>query len=135
MNNTLKTVQSKPQQAGIYADAHSVRLTCWLGCIYFILFRRLHKRGNKERLSLFLKNAVKVCALFAPFLLFQSYGISLIKHNSTLRHSFTSGMMSFWQPEFIFQIFTSIFYPFYAIGYCFIVFFSILTFVSFAYSS
>lgn len=74
-------------------------------------------------MKLFLNNIIKVFLLFIPFLLFQSYGIGLLKFNLRVHQSFTNGLMAFWRPEFIFQIWTYIFYPLYAIGYCILAFF------------
>jgi len=112
----------KYKENGITCDAHPVSLRAWLYCIYSIFVRRLHQQGKRKKWSLFLKSVMKVCAMFLPFLLFQSYGIGLLKFNLRPHQSFTEGLIAFWRPEFIFQIWTNIFYPLYAIGYCVLVF-------------
>jgi hypothetical protein len=66
-----------------------------------------------------LKN---VSMLFIPFLLFQSYGGGILRYNMKMKHPFTEGWMNFWKPEFIFQAWTNIFYPIYAIAFTILVF-------------
>ena len=62
-------------------------------------------------------NIILTVILLFIVALFQSYGSGLLLYNFQLRHSFTEGFMSFIRPVFIFQSFTNIIYPVYAIGF------------------
>jgi hypothetical protein len=68
------------------------------------------------------KNDIKLTIiLLAVVGLFQSYGNGVLSYNFQIRHSFTEGFIYFIRPTFIFQSFTNIIYPVYAIGFIILV--------------
>ncbi len=67
------------------------------------------------------KDIIVTVILLVIIALFQSYGSGVLLYNFKLKHSLTEGFMQFIRPVFIFQSFTNIIYPVYAIGFIILV--------------
>lgn len=70
-----------------------------------------------------MKNIYKAIFLFVPFLLFQSYGLGLLKWNVRIHNSFSASFMDFLRPQSLCQVWWNLPYLIYTPMEVFLIFF------------